>query len=159
LKGEGSEITASFHLSTPLIHSHIARRGTFHFNALADGCEVAMSGASETLIPFAKQTASTADSLDKAGKSILGLLHRAAGMAEENSKHAIEVAQKLSDQVQASERRIRDLEADVKYFQERAERGEQWLSYISSEIEDKFLRAADARGAPAKSSRPANGRN
>ena len=79
-------------------------------------------------------------------------------MAEENSKHAIEVAQKLSDQVQASERRIRDLEADVKYFQERAERGEQWLSYISSEIKDKF-RAADAGGAPARSSRPANGRN
>jgi hypothetical protein len=159
LKGEGSEITASFHLSTPLIHSHIAGRGTFHFNALADDCEVAMSGAAETLIPFAKQTASTADSLDKAGKSILGLLQQAAGMAEENSKHAIEVAQKLSDQVQAAEHRIRGLEADVKYFQERAERGEQWLSYISSEIKDKFLGAADARGAPARSSRPANGRN
>ena len=115
-----------------------------------------MSGASETLIPFAKQTASTADSLDKAGKSILGLLHRAAGMAEENSKHAFEVAQKLSDQVQAAEHRIRGLEADVKYFQERAE---QWLSYISSEIKDKFLGAADARGAPARSSRPADGRN
>jgi hypothetical protein len=81
-----------------------------------------MSGASETLIPFAKQTASTADSLDKAGKSILGLLHRAAGMAEENSKHAIEIAQKLSDQVQAAEHRIRGLEADVKYFQDRAGR-------------------------------------
>ena len=118
-----------------------------------------MSGAAETLIPFAKQTASTANSLDKAGKSILGLLQQAAGMAEENSKHAIEVAQKLSDQVQASERRIRDLEADVKYFQERAERGEQWLSYISSEIKDKFLRGADARGVPAGSSRPANERN
>jgi DNA repair exonuclease SbcCD ATPase subunit len=118
-----------------------------------------MSGASETLIPFAKQTASSADTLDTAGRSILGLLHRAAGMAEENSKHAIEVAQKLSDQLQAAEHRIRGLEADVKYFQERAERGEQWLSYISSEIEDKFLRAADARGAPARSSRPANGRN
>ena len=115
-----------------------------------------MSGASETLIPFTKQTASTADSLDKAGKSILGLLHRAAGMAEENSKHAIEVAQKLSDQVQAAEHRIRGLEADVKYFQERAERGEQWLSYISSEIEDKFLRAAHVPGVPARYSRPAS---
>jgi len=112
-----------------------------------------MSGASETLIPFAKQTASTADSLDKAGKSILGLLQQAAGMAEENSKHAIEVAQKLSDQVQAAEHRIRDLEADVKYFQERAERGEQWLSYISSEIKDKFLRAAEVPSSKRSSGR------
>jgi len=46
------------------------------------------------------------------------LLQQAAGMAEENSKHAIEVAQKLSDQLQAAEHRIRGLEADVKYFQE-----------------------------------------
>jgi len=58
-----------------------------------------MSGASETVIPFAKQAASSADPLDTAGQSILGLLHRAAGMAEENSKHALEVAQNLSSQV------------------------------------------------------------
>ena len=120
-----------------------------------------MSGALERypLCSVSGQTASNANSLDTAGRSILGLLQPAAGEAEENSKHAIEVAQKLSDQVQAAEHRIRGLEADVKYFQERAERGEQWLSYISSEIKDKFLRAADARGAPASSSRPANGRN
>ena len=120
-----------------------------------------MSGALE-VIPFGSapgQTASSADSLDTAGRSILGLLQQAADKAEENSKHATEVAHKLSDQLQAAEHRIRGLEADVKYFQERAERGEQWLSYISSEIKDKFLRAADARGAPARSSRPANGRN
>jgi hypothetical protein len=85
--------------------------------------------------------------LDQAGQSILGLLHHAAGMAEENSKHAIEVAQKLSGQLQAAERRITDLEADLKYFQEQAERGEQWLSYISSEIEDKSLRAAQRKMA------------
>jgi hypothetical protein len=122
---------------------------------------VAMSGALE-VIPFGSasgQTASNADSLDTAGRTILGLLQQAADKAEENSKHALEVAHKLSDQVQAAEHRISGLEADVKYFQERAERGEQWLSYISSEIEDKFLRAADAPGAPARSSRPANGRN
>ena len=108
-----------------------------------------MSGASEILIPLAKQTASSADLLDQAGQSILGLLQQAAGMAEENSKHALEVAHKLSDQVQAAEHRITDLEADVKYFQEQAERGEQWLSYISSKIEDKFLRAAHVPGVPA----------
>ena len=34
--------------------------------------------------------------LDKAGQSILRLLHKAAGVAEENSRHAVDMAQKLS---------------------------------------------------------------
>ena len=105
------------------------------------------ASASETVIPFAptgKQTASgTTDSLDAAGQSILSLLHQAAGMAEENSRHALGVAQKLSLQLQSVEDRIKDLEADVRYFQGRAERAEQWLSQISSEIEQRFFRVAD----------------
>ena len=56
------------------------------------------ASASETVIPFAptgKQTASgTIDSLDAAGQSILSLLHQAAGMAEKNSRHALDMAQK-----------------------------------------------------------------
>ena len=79
------------------------------------------ASASETVIPFAptgKQTASgTTDSLDAAGQKILSLLHQAAGMAEENSRHAVDVAQKLSLQLQSVEDRIKDLEADVRYFQ------------------------------------------
>jgi len=117
-----------------------------------------MGRALDTVIPFAKHSASSADPLDATGQNILGLLHRAAGMAEENSKHAIEVAQKLSDQVEAAEQRIRNLEDDVKYFRERAERAEQWLSHISSEIRDRFFRATNGRDVPARSSRPANGR-
>ncbi len=105
------------------------------------------ASASETVIPFAptgKQTASgTTDSLDVAGQSILSLLHQAAGMAEENSRHALDVAQKLSLQLQSAEDRIKDLEADVRYFHGRAERAEQWLSQISSEIEQRFFRVAD----------------
>ena len=105
------------------------------------------ASASETVIPFAptsKQTASgTTNSLDVAGQSILSLLHQAAGMAEENSRHALDVAQKLSLQLQSAEDRIKDLEADVRYFHGRAERAEQWLSQISSEIEQRFFRVAD----------------
>ena len=47
--------------------------------------------------------------------------------------------------LQSAEDRIKDLEADVRYFQERAERAEQWLSQISSEIEQRFFRVADSR--------------
>ena len=102
--------------------------------------------ASETVIPFVppgKQTGSATNSLDAVGQSILSLLHQAAGMAEENSRHAVDVAQKLSFQLQSAEDRIKDLEADVRYFQGRAERAEQWLSQISSEIEQRFFRVAD----------------
>ena len=39
------------------------------------------------------------DQLDKAGQSILRLLHKAADVAEENSRHAMDAAQKLSHQL------------------------------------------------------------
>ena len=103
---------------------------------------------SETVISFVppgKRTDSGAtNSLDTAGQKILSLLHQAAGMAEENSRHAVDVAQKLSLQLQSVEDRIKDLEADVRYFQGRAERAEQWLSQISSEIEQRFFKVADS---------------
>ena len=101
------------------------------------------ASASETVIPFAptgKQTASgTTDSLDAAGQKIVSLLHQAANIVEENSKHALEVAQKLSLQLQSAENCIKELEADVRYFHGRAERAEQWLSQISSEIEQRLF--------------------
>jgi hypothetical protein len=51
------------------------------------------------------------DQLDTAGQSILRLLHKAAGVAEENSRHALDMAQKLSHQLRAAERRIAELRA------------------------------------------------
>ena len=45
------------------------------------------------VIPFARaertSTSEGADQLDKAGQTILQMLHRAAGVAEENSRHAL----------------------------------------------------------------------
>jgi hypothetical protein len=86
-----------------------------------------------------------ADQLDKAGQTILQMLHRAAGIAEENSRHALETAQKFSHQLRAAEDRIAELEAEVAAYQERAERAEQWLHRVYTEIEDRFLRQDDGR--------------
>jgi hypothetical protein len=58
----------------------------------------------------------SADQLDKAGKIILGLLHKAARVAEANSQHALELAQKLSHQLHAAEnpdRRARGRSRDL----------------------------------------------
>ena len=111
---------------------------------------------SESVIQFAP-TAKTAatnkgDELDSAGRSILGLLHKAAGVAEANSQHALELAQKLSHELRTAEDRIAQLETDVRYYQERTDRAEQWLHKIFTEIEERFLRPQqqqDQRGRPA----------
>ena len=100
---------------------------------------------SESVIPFtpAAKTASppdSADQLDKAGHTILRLLHKAAGVAEANSQQALEMAQKLSHQLRAAENRIAELEAEVGIYQDKAERAEQWLHKVYTEIEDRFLR-------------------
>jgi chromosome segregation ATPase len=101
------------------------------------------------VVPFVR-TAECSDrsalgQLDKAGQTILRLLHKAAGITEENSRHAVETAQKLSHQLRAAEDRIAELEAEVAAYQERAERAEQWLHRIYTEIEDRFLRQDDER--------------
>jgi hypothetical protein len=88
-----------------------------------------------------------ADQLDTAGQTILQLLHRAAGVAEKNSQHALDVAQKLSHQLQSAKERIADLEAELAARQERADRAEQWLHRVYTEIEDRFLQRDDGRGS------------
>ena len=95
--------------------------------------------------PAATNAASGADQLDKAGQTILGLLHKAAGVAEANSQHALEMAQKLSHQLRAAENRIAELEAEVGIYQDKADRAEQWLHKVYTEIEDRFLRQNNGR--------------
>jgi hypothetical protein len=110
----------------------------------------------KSVIPFtpAAKTPDNADQLDKAGQTILSLLHKAAGMAEANSKHALDMAQKLSRQLRAAEDRIAELEAEVGIYQDKADRAEQWLHKVCTEIEDQFLREDDSRrgvtGAPQR---------
>jgi molecular chaperone GrpE (heat shock protein) len=115
------------------------------------------------VIPFARaertSTSEGADQLDKAGQTILQMLHRAAGVAEENSRHALQTAQKLSDQLRTAEDRVAQLEAEVSGYQERAERAEQWLHRVYTEIEERFLPQREGHrarsGAPQ---RPQNAR-
>jgi hypothetical protein len=45
--------------------------------------------------------------------TILQLLNKAANVAEQNSKHAIDMAQQLSHQLRAAQHRISELEAEV----------------------------------------------
>ena len=58
----------------------------------------------------------------------------------QNSRHALDLAQKLSHQLRAAEDRIAELEAEATAYRDRADRAEQWLHKVYTEIEDRFLR-------------------
>jgi hypothetical protein len=104
------------------------------------------SGAyeSETVVAFSPgakdATPEGVDQLDKAGQTILSLLHKAAGVAEENSRYALDMAQKLSHQLRAAEDRIAELEAEVELYRDKADRAEQWLHKVYTEIEERFIK-------------------
>jgi hypothetical protein len=107
---------------------------------------------SPEVVPFARSAEDERDvnnQLDKAGQTILQLLGKAADVAEKNSRHAIDTAQQLSHQLRAAEDRISELEAEVIAYRDQAERAEQWLHRVYTEIEDRFLRqGGDQRGTP-----------
>jgi DNA repair ATPase RecN len=113
----------------------------------------------ETIVSFAPNGKSSladgADPFDTAGQNILGMLQRAANMAEETSKQALDVAQKLSLQLQSAERRIKDLEADVRHYQDQANRAKDWLTQIAGAIEQRFFGTDDKSRASNLSQRPA----
>jgi TolA-binding protein len=101
----------------------------------------------ETVIPFAPaSTPGNAEQLDRAGQTILQLLNRAASVAEENSRNAIEMVQALSHKLRAAEGRIAELEAQAAAYQEQAERAEQWLHRVYTEVQDRFFRQDQRRG-------------
>ena len=107
----------------------------------------------DSVIPFTPASKNTtsdgADQLDKAGQTLLQLVQNAAGVAEENSRRALGMAQKLSHQLSAAEDRIAELEAEVTTYRERADRAEQWLHRVYTEIENRFFRQDGDRGRKA----------
>ena len=100
--------------------------------------------AEESGVRFAQTrngtSANGSDQLDEAGQSILRMLHKAAGVAEENSRHALDMARKLSHQLRAAENRVAELEAELESYRDRAERAEQWLHKVYVEVEERLLR-------------------
>jgi len=55
------------------------------------------------------------------------------------------MAQKLSHELRAAEDRIAELEADAQTYQERAERAEQWLHKIYTDVEERFIRRPEEK--------------
>jgi hypothetical protein len=79
------------------------------------------------------------DQLDRSGHAIVSLLQQAADVAKENCDRAMDVAHKLSNQLRAAEDRVKQLEVELKHFEDRTVRAEKWLYRIYKEIEDRFF--------------------
>jgi septal ring factor EnvC (AmiA/AmiB activator) len=109
-------------------------------------------GKPEAVIPFAPSTKNessvSADQLDVAGQNVLALLHQAADISNEDYNHAVDVAHKLSNQLEDAKERIKDLEANLIHYQYRTDRAEKWLVQIAAEIEQRFFGKADDPPAP-----------
>jgi hypothetical protein len=104
-----------------------------------------MNGHESDVVQLRPASAPANDQFDTAGQTILQMIDRAAGVAEEHSRHALEMAQKFSNELRAAEDRVAELEAEV------ADRAEQWLHRVYTEIAERFLRQNDARrGVPQK---------
>ena len=91
-----------------------------------------------TVIPYApkgKSAASETDIVDRAGNAILEFIKHAGGRTETDLQEAREAAEYLADQLRAANDQIKNLEAAVRSHQARADRAEEWLRQISSEIE------------------------
>jgi hypothetical protein len=106
------------------------------------------SVAAETIVQYAPKTNAkpeAGDPIDRAAPAILGLLHRTAADSEAKNQQALAITHQLSAQLRDAENRIRELDAHVRHYQERADRAEKWLHRISLEIEQKFFGRDDGR--------------
>ena len=82
---------------------------------------------------------------DPTGAGIVALFRRSADLADGNSRYALEIAQKLSSRLVASENRVAELELrlaeleqSVKVYRDRSEQAEAWLQKISSELQGRI---------------------
>ena len=109
---------------------------------------MADQSTSEPVIPLPPGTegGEHEDQLELLGQNVLSLLQRATDLAGGNSRYAVGIAQRLSDQLCAAEDRIAEseaqiveLEAEVQFYRDKSERAEHWLGKISNEIQERVL--------------------
>jgi uracil-DNA glycosylase len=79
------------------------------------------------------------DPIDKAGRALIDMLHAAAGVSNEKYERAAILAGQLASELRTSEDRVKQLEAEVSHFRDRAARSEEWLQRIAREIESKLM--------------------
>ena len=109
---------------------------------------MADQATSEPVVPLPPTTeeGKREDQPDLTGQNVLSLLHQATDLAGGNSRYAVGIAQRLSDQLYTAEDRIAELEAkiaeleaEVQFYRDKSERAEEWLGKISTEIQERVI--------------------
>jgi hypothetical protein len=104
------------------------------------------SDTTATIVSFAPILDGQSDAnivADDSGRAIVALLQKAADMAKGDCARAMDLAHKLSSQLQVAEERASELEAEATHFRNRAARAEQWLQHIHSEVDQAFFQKKD----------------
>jgi DNA repair ATPase RecN len=90
------------------------------------------------------------DPTDEAGRALIAMLQQANEVSNEARERTTRLANKLGNELRAVEDRIKELEAVISHYRERARIAEEWLQRIEREIEDKLIapQAASRKGLP-----------
>jgi hypothetical protein len=90
------------------------------------------------------------DTIEQAGQALIGMLQKAAGATNEEYEQATILAGRVAAELRVTESRIKQLEAEVSHFRDRAAKAEGWLQHISHVIEEQLIapQAAPRKGAP-----------
>jgi hypothetical protein len=105
-----------------------------------------VSDKTATIVSFAPILEGQSDAnivADDSGRAIVALLQKAEEMAKGDCARAMDLAHKLSSQLQVAEERASELEAEAAHFRTRAVRAEEWLQHIHNEVEQAFFQKKD----------------
>ena len=100
--------------------------------------------------PKPKDARNDGDPVERSGQAIVALLQQAAETANSNCDRAMDLAHKLSMELRAAEERVRQIELEMRHYQDRAQRAEQWLVRIYEDIEHKFFESKAAAAQPQR---------
>lgn len=102
------------------------------------------------ILPAPTPKAQTADVVvEEAGRAIVAMLQKASEVTKEDCDRAMDTVHRLSYQLHRAEERVRDAEAEVAHFRERATRAEAWLLRIHNEAEQAFFQQSGQGARPA----------
>jgi hypothetical protein len=117
-----------------------------HAAKLATAPQPASAAPEQARRPAGQPDRRADDPIEAAGQALIALLQSAAAASNEEYDRASIHAGRLAGELRATENRIRELEAEVSHFRERAARAEEWLQQIAREIESKLI--PPRRGGP-----------
>ena len=108
-----------------------------------------LSGIPEAGRKFAPKDQSPEDPTEEAGRTVIAMVQQAAGLSSQTYESASALATRLAGEVRAVDERIKELEAVISHYRERARCAEEWLQRIEREVEDKLIAPlAASRSAP-----------